>query len=107
MTGYGLITDNEMSATECRCPTCRNVQAWNDECRRCGTDLSLLRRLTEESVRLQRVLLVAMTARDDSLAELTLLRLIQIAPTPFLDQLLRFVAHEKERRHSRSFYHEV
>jgi len=82
------------------------VQPWSDECRRCGTDLSLLRRLTEESVRLQRVLLVAMTASDDALAERTLQRLMQIAPTPLLDQLLRFVTHEKERRHSRSFYHD-
>jgi len=106
MTGHGLITDNEMSATECRCPTCRNVQAWNDECRRCGTDLSLLRRLTQESVRLQRVLLVAMTAKDDSLAELTLQRLMQIDPSSLLGQLLRFVVHEKERRHSRPFYRE-
>jgi len=98
---------NETTATECRCPTCRKVQPWSDECRRCGTDLSLLRRLTEESARLQRVLLAAMTARDDSLAELTLQRLMQIAPTPQLDQLLRFVAHEKERHHPPPYYHDA
>jgi len=98
---------NETTVTECRCPTCRNVQPWSDECRRCGTDLSLLRRLAEESVRLQRVLLAAMTARDDALAELTLRRLMQIAPTPLLDQLLRFVTHEKERHHPPTYYHEA
>ena len=26
-----------------RCPTCRAQQVWSDECRRCGSDLSLLR----------------------------------------------------------------
>ncbi|MDA1015340.1 MAG: hypothetical protein O3A00_12930 [Planctomycetota bacterium] len=30
-----------------RCPTCRAQQAWSDECRRCKSDLSLLRRFDE------------------------------------------------------------
>ena len=27
-----------------RCPTCRASQGWSNECRRCGSDLSLLRK---------------------------------------------------------------
>jgi hypothetical protein len=30
-----------------RCPTCRAVQPWSDSCRRCKTDLRLLRELAE------------------------------------------------------------
>ena len=48
-----------MSIKECRYPTCGAVQSWRDECRRCGTDISLLRRLADESRRLQGELLDA------------------------------------------------
>jgi hypothetical protein len=30
-----------------RCPTCNAAQAWSDECRRCKSDLRLLRRVVE------------------------------------------------------------
>ena len=30
-----------------RCPTCRAIQEWSDTCRRCKSDLRLLRKLTE------------------------------------------------------------
>jgi hypothetical protein len=30
-----------------RCPTCNAVQAWSDECRRCKSDLRLLRQVVE------------------------------------------------------------
>jgi len=30
-----------------RCPTCNAAQAWSDECRRCKSDLSLLRRVIQ------------------------------------------------------------
>lgn len=32
-----------------RCPTCRAVQEWSDECRRCKSDLTLLRTVWEEA----------------------------------------------------------
>ena len=31
-----------------RCPTCRASQEWSDECRRCRSDLRLLRALDQE-----------------------------------------------------------
>jgi len=34
------------AATVC-CPTCRARQEWTDQCRRCRSDLSLLRRVAE------------------------------------------------------------
>ncbi|MDB5388864.1 MAG: hypothetical protein JWM11_4510 [Planctomycetaceae bacterium] len=30
-----------------RCPTCNAAQTWSDECRRCKSDLRLLRRVVE------------------------------------------------------------
>jgi hypothetical protein len=32
-----------ISSDQIRCPTCRAVQVWSDQCRRCRSDLRLLR----------------------------------------------------------------
>ncbi len=37
-----------MNDDSMRCPTCRAVQSWSDTCRRCKTDLRLVRELAEE-----------------------------------------------------------
>lgn len=37
-----------MNEETMRCPTCRAVQPWSDTCRRCKTDLRLVRELAEE-----------------------------------------------------------
>lgn len=37
-----------MNAETMRCPTCRAVQPWSDTCRRCKSDLRLLRELAGE-----------------------------------------------------------
>ena len=37
-----------MNAETMRCPTCRASQVWSDVCRRCKSDLRLLRELTEK-----------------------------------------------------------
>ena len=36
-----------MDAETLRCPTCRAVQPWSDECRRCKSDLRLMRQAAE------------------------------------------------------------
>jgi hypothetical protein len=36
-----------------RCPTCNAEQAWSDVCRRCKSDLTLLRELTTAAERLR------------------------------------------------------
>ena len=90
--------NTEIHTMDSRCPTCRNMQPWSDECRRCGTDLTLLRCLAEESAQLQRTLLASLAAKDDSLAELILQRLTQISPTPMMEQLLQFVKSSTEVR---------
>jgi hypothetical protein len=37
-----------MNQESMRCPTCRAEQPWSDTCRRCKSDLRLLRELTED-----------------------------------------------------------
>ena len=37
-----------MNAETMRCPTCRASQGWSDTCRRCKSDLLLLREFTEK-----------------------------------------------------------
>jgi len=43
-----------------RCPTCRAIQEWSDTCRRCKSDLRLLRGCAEAYRRSRRVCLDAM-----------------------------------------------
>jgi hypothetical protein len=40
-----------------RCPTCRAVQEWSDTCRRCKSDLRLLRAFASASLRCRRACL--------------------------------------------------
>jgi hypothetical protein len=43
-----------MNAETMHCPTCRAAQAWSDTCRRCKSDLRLLREVAEEYAALRR-----------------------------------------------------
>jgi hypothetical protein len=43
-----------MNAEKMHCPTCRAVQAWSDTCRRCKSDLQLLRQVAEEYTAVRR-----------------------------------------------------
>lgn len=47
---HGLLDENRRTM---RCPTCRAEQEWSDTCRRCGSDLKLLRAIDEASQRLR------------------------------------------------------
>ena len=53
-----------------RCPTCRASQSWSNECRRCGSDLSLLRKFAARCRWHRQQSLWAFNARrfDDALA---------------------------------------
>ena len=82
-----------MSIKECRCPTCGAVQSWRDECRRCGTDISLLRRLADESRRLQGELLDALSDNDLSKAQCVMERLLAVSTDPLYELLHGFIRH--------------
>ncbi len=70
-------------SAQCRCPTCGAVQTWRDECRRCHTDLTLLRQVDGEiAVTLSRFF-QAMKRNDRYHAKILAKRLMQLAPTSF------------------------
>jgi hypothetical protein len=47
-------TMDPMNAETMHCPTCRAVQAWSNTCRRCKSDLQLLRQVAEECTAVRR-----------------------------------------------------
>jgi hypothetical protein len=53
-----VSTPTDLSAAgTVRCPTCRTVQAWSDTCRRCKSDLRLLREFASAYERSRRACL--------------------------------------------------
>ncbi len=54
-----------------RCPTCRAVQEWSDTCRRCKSDLRLLREVAVASERHRRLCLEQLRARFSLAAQLS------------------------------------
>jgi len=89
---------NDRSATECRCPTCGAAQAWSDECRRCGTDISFLRRLADEWKSLQHQWAAALRNGNRQQAESVAERLLTISPTTFHKMLYDFL-HFHDKNH--------
>ena len=85
------MNTDEVNANECRCPTCRATQAWSDECRRCGTDISLLRRLADEVETLRKEGAGALQSGDRCRAKSIAERLRNLSPTKFHEMLYDFV----------------
>ena len=78
---------SEVDTEVCRCPTCGATQSWRDECRRCGTEMELLRRLMAETMELRDEWAIAMNAYDFQKAERIVERLRIISPTLLCDLL--------------------
>ncbi|MDR1385260.1 MAG: hypothetical protein LBJ67_15640 [Planctomycetaceae bacterium] len=76
---------------ECRCPVCGAEQAWQNECRRCRTDIRILRQLANEAYSLQRRCFEALMADDHARAKKAAEQLAQIHPTQFYEKLSRFL----------------
>jgi hypothetical protein len=74
--------------TKCRCPSCGAEQAWQDECRRCRTDLSELRLLNENIGLLERKLTDALDCGNYRQAVRCAQKLEQIDPI-LLNDILR------------------
>ncbi|MDR3198753.1 MAG: hypothetical protein LBU34_12870 [Planctomycetaceae bacterium] len=66
--------------TKCRCPSCGAEQVWQDECRRCRTDLRELRLLNESIQSLERKLTEALEVGNYRLALRYAQKLEQIDP---------------------------
>jgi hypothetical protein len=74
--------------TKCRCPSCGAEQVWQDECRRCRTDLRELRLLNENVHLLERKLTDALDVGDYRQAVRYAQKLEQIDPV-LLNEILR------------------
>ncbi|MDR1962188.1 MAG: hypothetical protein LBQ50_00200 [Planctomycetaceae bacterium] len=83
-----------INRTECHCPVCGAVQTWRDECRRCRTDLGVLRLLNEEIRLLNRKLVCALKDGDFRLAERVAQKLEQIDPNPLNETVLKFCSSQ-------------
>ncbi|MDR1140506.1 MAG: hypothetical protein LBL62_02360 [Planctomycetaceae bacterium] len=74
--------------TKCRCPSCGAEQVWQDECRRCRTDLRELRLLNENSLLLEQKLTDALDIGDYRQAVRYAQKLEQMDPV-LLKEVLR------------------
>jgi hypothetical protein len=75
-----------------RCPTCRASQPWSDICRRCKSDLHLLREFAEEYHRARLECLYQLRAGDPLAAENAARRCLELSPNPEARRLLALAA---------------
>jgi hypothetical protein len=71
-----------------RCPTCRALQPWSDTCRRCKSDLRLLRAFAEASRLARQTCLRHLRAGQAQLAWLAARKLHDLTPTDESRRLL-------------------
>ena len=72
-----------------RCPTCRASQPWSDSCRRCQSDLRLLRCFASSYHRLRRSSLQSIRSGDPRSARLAARACLDLCPS---DDALRLLA---------------
>jgi hypothetical protein len=75
-----------------RCPTCRATQDWSDTCRRCKSDLRLLREFTESYERSRRAFVVALDKGDARAASRHAIQCHSLRPNPESRCLLALAA---------------
>lgn len=76
------MSDERTTAETVRCPTCRARQPWSDVCRRCQSDLRLLRAFARVYAHARRLCLARLEA-DDAPAALAAARRCQaLDPCP-------------------------
>lgn len=71
-----------------RCPTCRASQPWSDLCRRCKSNLGLLREFAREYERARLECLDRLRRGDHSAAETAARRCLELSPDPKARRLL-------------------
>jgi hypothetical protein len=75
-----------------RCPTCRLTQEWSDQCRRCKSDLRLLRETAETTRRARERCLLALHAGRHREAERLANRYHELRPSADSRRLLALCA---------------
>ena len=77
-----------------RCPNCSARDTGEPSCRRCGMDLSLLRRTEEAAERALREGLRDLAQGEAPSARAALERSLALRRTPLAEQLLGFIARQ-------------
>ena len=75
-----------------RCPTCRALQEWSDDCRRCKSDLRLLREFMEAYQHSRRGFVQAIRANDPRAASRHASRCHALQPDTASRQMLAIAA---------------
>src|SRR5512143_2836839 len=88
MTEVTPNPDDALPSNTVRCPTCRAVQEWSDTCRRCQSDLRLLRAAATSYLRDRRLALLRLRAGDPCGALGPTRRAHQLRPGPASARLL-------------------
>ncbi len=74
-----------------RCPTCGLIQNWDVQCRRCGSDLTLLKRCADNWFALLQELCSDLNKEDFQSAHSVALKACCLVETPVLKQILDFI----------------
>ena len=85
-----------ISSVQVRCPTCRALQDWSDQCRRCRCDLRLLRAACSTHQHHRRNCILHLEAGDQELALGHALRCHDLRPGPDSLRLLALCALARE-----------
>jgi len=75
-----------------RCPTCRATQPWSDTCRRCKSDLRLLREFAGAYEDARRICLIDLLENRPQEAQQAARRCLEIAPGAESRRLLALAA---------------
>jgi hypothetical protein len=87
-----MASTNPIDLETVRCPTCRASQPWSDVCRRCKSDLRLLREFAEGYEQSRRACLDHLRQGRLREAQAAASRCIELSPNPTSRRLLALVA---------------
>jgi hypothetical protein len=87
-----MATTDPIDPETVRCPTCRASQPWSDACRRCKSDLRLLREFAEGYDRARRECLDSLRLGRLREARAAATRCLELSPADGSRRLLALVA---------------
>jgi hypothetical protein len=87
-----MATTRPIDPETVRCPTCRAMQPWSDACRRCKSDLRLLREFAEAYEQSRRACLDHLHRGRLRQARAAAIRCLELSPDETSRRLLALVA---------------
>ncbi|MDR2643290.1 MAG: hypothetical protein LBC74_10900 [Planctomycetaceae bacterium] len=83
--------ETEINDSKFKCPTCAKVQEWRDTCKLCGSDVSQLRSLAVDYIKLQKRLRAILQNGNLIYADELAQQLISISPTTLNKKIHKFL----------------